>query len=762
MSDSNEVLYIMLEEIIQEAFYIISMLILIISQHQKNKRKRDVRYSMIERMPDQATHMGRLVFGHQSDCLENLRMDRNAFGRLCYLLRNRGGLIDGKFVSVEEQVAVFLSVLGHHKKNRVVKFDHKRSRQTISHYIHLVLRSVLQVHNVLLVRPTHVPNDCTNPRWKWFKGCLGALDGTYINVRVPAVDKGRYRTRKGQISTNVLAVCDRELRFVYVLPGWEGSASDARVLRDSVNRVNGLKVPVGNYYLCDNGYANSLGFLSPYRGVRYHLSEWGPQSDRPTNAQEHYNMRHTRARNVIERAFGIMKMRWGILRSASFYPIRTQIRLIMACFLLHNFIRNEMPIDPLEGLLDVENNEQVGTDENAEVISTVEARNEWSGWRDVLAQEICSCELLHMFSSELLLMFSSCELLHMFSSCELLHMFSSCNMEAQQRDERGAGQRVNKTGNTRRVWTMREERALISALKELVAKGWKSDNGFRTGYLTKLEDALKREFPRTDLQATPNITSKLTTWKKNYSSLVTAHQTTGVGFNNTTNQLDVTDEQWEDILKLILMLRDPLGMRGMRYKEWPLFPDWIDIFGKDRATGVVAEDVPDASVTINKQTNPASFNVPQESKGANYVNDESQFTTNNEEAPNNDRENEVNSTSRNATTRNATKPASSKSTGKKRKSTTDITIEPMVRMLGEFCNSTGERLDKIANRIGYDRDLGTEHKLLFEQLEKLPGLSMRDRIKVSVLIGSKVENLEIWTTLPNEARLVYVNDLLGK
>ncbi|KAL8470885.1 hypothetical protein ACS0TY_033456 [Phlomoides rotata] len=336
-------------------------------------------------------------------------------------------------------------------------------------------------------------------------------------------------------------------------------------------------------------------------------------------------------------------------------------------------------------------------------------------------------------------------------------MYIAGNMEAQQRDECGVGQRVNKTGNTRRVWTMREERALISALKELVAKGWKSDNGFRTVYLTKLEDALKREFPRTDLQETPNITSKLTTWKKNYSSLVTAHQTTGVGFNNTTNQLDVTDEQWEDILK-----RDPLGVRGMRYKEWPLFPDWIDIFGKDRATGVVAEDVPNASVTINKQTNPASFNVPQESKGANYVNDESQFTTNNEEAPNNDRENEVNSTSRNATTRNATKPASSKSTGKKRKSTTDTTIEPMVRMLGEFCNSTGERLDKIANRIGYDRDLGTERKLLFKQLEKLPGLSMRDRIKVSVLIGSKVENLEIWTTLPNEARLVYVNDLLGK
>ncbi|KAL8530002.1 hypothetical protein ACS0TY_007177 [Phlomoides rotata] len=143
------------------------------------------------------------------------------------------------------------------------------------------------------------------------QGCLGALDGTFINVRVSASDRGRYRTRKGKIATNVLAVCDTDLRFVYVLPGWEGSASDARILH--------------NYYLCDNVYANSPGFMAPYRGVRYHLKEWGPATTQPANFQDHFNMRHTKARNIIERAFGIMKMRWGILRSASFYPVQTQI-----------------------------------------------------------------------------------------------------------------------------------------------------------------------------------------------------------------------------------------------------------------------------------------------------------------------------------------------------------------------------------------------------------------------------------------------------
>ncbi|KAK4403144.1 hypothetical protein Sango_1055100 [Sesamum angolense] len=51
----------------------------------------------------------------------------------------------------------------------------------------------------------------------------------------------------------------------YVLSGWEGSAADGRVLRDAVHRPVGVKVPTGNYYLCDNGYGNVEGFLTPYR-----------------------------------------------------------------------------------------------------------------------------------------------------------------------------------------------------------------------------------------------------------------------------------------------------------------------------------------------------------------------------------------------------------------------------------------------------------------------------------------------------------------
>ncbi|GLT58104.1 hypothetical protein SLA2020_310260 [Shorea laevis] len=79
-------------------------------------------------------------------------------------------------------------------------------------------------------------------------------------------------------------------------------------------------------------------------------------------------------------------MRWAILRHPSFYPIKTQTRIVLASCLLHNFIRREMPYDPFEHLLDqVEPSVKMEPIEN---IASVESTDEWNAWRDNLAQEM--------------------------------------------------------------------------------------------------------------------------------------------------------------------------------------------------------------------------------------------------------------------------------------------------------------------------------------------------------------------------------------
>ncbi|KAL7264694.1 hypothetical protein ACSBR1_002620 [Camellia fascicularis] len=88
-------------------------------------------------------------------------------------------------------------------------------------------------------------------------------------------------------------------------------------------------------------------------------------------------MKHASARNIIERCFGMLKMRCAIFRNASYYPIRIQNRIITTCCLLHSFIRREMAVDPIEDDSDLEdaleNQPPIGND----FIETVETSNEY-------------------------------------------------------------------------------------------------------------------------------------------------------------------------------------------------------------------------------------------------------------------------------------------------------------------------------------------------------------------------------------------------
>ena len=77
-------------------------------------------------------------------------------------------------------------------------------------------------------------------------------------------------------------------------------------------------------------------------------------------------MKHSSVRNVIECAFNILKGRWAILHRKSYYSVQVQCRTRMASCLLHNLINREM--------MNVE----------------TEASNEWTQWRDSLAEAMFS------------------------------------------------------------------------------------------------------------------------------------------------------------------------------------------------------------------------------------------------------------------------------------------------------------------------------------------------------------------------------------
>ncbi|XP_015893075.2 uncharacterized protein LOC107427220 [Ziziphus jujuba] len=225
------------------------MMMLWMIRRKRNRRRHTRRYLLRNRTFDRhetrLSYLDNIIGNSDVECINQLGMDRRTFGILCELLHTDGRVKNDGLVRLEEQVCIFLHILTHHVKNRTINSRFKRSGETISRYFNSVLHGVLRLHGRLLLVPEPVSDNCTDDRWKCFKNCLGALNGTYIKVRVFESDKPRYRTGNGEIATNVLGVCSRDMKFIFVLPGWEGSASDSIVLQDAITRPNGFKVPTG-------------------------------------------------------------------------------------------------------------------------------------------------------------------------------------------------------------------------------------------------------------------------------------------------------------------------------------------------------------------------------------------------------------------------------------------------------------------------------------------------------------------------------------
>jgi hypothetical protein len=106
------------------------------------------------------------------------------------------------------------------------------------------------------------------------------------------------------------------------------------------------------------GYANEISFLAPYRGVRYHLKEFGARHRRPQNPKELFNHRHALLRNHVERTLGVLKKRFPILKVATFHMLENQVKIPMAAAIFHNLIRSlhgdEEWLDQLPDVIDPE------------------------------------------------------------------------------------------------------------------------------------------------------------------------------------------------------------------------------------------------------------------------------------------------------------------------------------------------------------------------------------------------------------------------
>ena len=84
-----------------------------------------------------------------------------------------------------------------------------------------------------------------------------------------------------------------------------------------------------------------LDSLLMYRGIRYHLKEHAGKKS--LNRQELFNLRHSSFRSKIESVFGILKKKFKIPH----FPYETQVKIVIACCILHNYVMQVNPDDRL-------------------------------------------------------------------------------------------------------------------------------------------------------------------------------------------------------------------------------------------------------------------------------------------------------------------------------------------------------------------------------------------------------------------------------
>ncbi|KAI8534658.1 hypothetical protein RHMOL_Rhmol10G0107100 [Rhododendron molle] len=130
-------------------------------------------------------------------------------------------------------------------------------------------------------------------------------------------------------------------------------------------------------------------------------------------------------------------------------------------------------------------------------------------------------------------------------------------------------QRVVGKKQDRRLWTFAEEEVLLAAMMECICDKYRAHNGFKPGYFNEVEKELKKRLLGTTFKAQPNIGVE------------------GEGVEGKSNS----------------------RAKGLNGKSFPMYESWQFLFGKDRATGDLAEDAAEVKEVVETPQDEANIEV---------------------------------------------------------------------------------------------------------------------------------------------------------
>lgn len=199
---------------------------------------------------------------NENRCYNMFRMTPELFYKLHTLLTNDYGLKDTRKSTSIEALGMFLYIVGAPQSVRQAEDRFERSLGTVHSMFYRVLKCVVNLAGDI-IRPRDPQFTTTHPRvmnprfYPEFKDCIGAIDGSHMPCVVPGDKFVQHLCRKGVTTQNVMAACDFDMFFTFVLAGWPGSVHDMRVFDDAMTTYKddfphppeGRQVPATTFHI---------------------------------------------------------------------------------------------------------------------------------------------------------------------------------------------------------------------------------------------------------------------------------------------------------------------------------------------------------------------------------------------------------------------------------------------------------------------------------------------------------------------------------
>ncbi|KAM4026827.1 uncharacterized protein ACNLHF_022691 [Anomaloglossus baeobatrachus] len=246
-------------------------------------------------------------------------------------------------VPAEERLAVTLRFLATGRSLQDLHFSAAISRPLLSTIIPETCNAIVRSLRSYMQFPK------TKEEWKkiasdfdhlWqFPNCGGALDEKHVRITQPGNSGSYFFNYKGYFSVIMMALVDANYEFITVEVGMNGRVSDGGVIEHTRfgQRLDNceLNLPPNSetrdnlnfVFVSDEAFPLHANLVKPF-----------PQKSF-TVERRIFNYRLSRARRVVENAFGIMANRFRVFHTPMNMKLESIDYVVLACCVLHNFLR---------------------------------------------------------------------------------------------------------------------------------------------------------------------------------------------------------------------------------------------------------------------------------------------------------------------------------------------------------------------------------------------------------------------------------------